>query len=135
MQVVEVPLESVVLDSVASQVRQASHSLRQVADEEILFSLLVALQVELVQVELVGLVQREHRQVEVPVDVHQEPLVAVEVPWVPVSLLTCFLLFHHQEEEDRLEAVLLASLHQEVAYPSLVVRGPEEVVSEVVSAG
>ena len=53
----------------------------------------------------------------------------MEVPWVPVSLLTCFLLFHHQEEEDRLEAVLLASLHQEVAYPNLVVPGPEEVVS------
>ena len=84
--------------------------------------------------ELVGLVQREHRQVEVQVDVHQEPLVAVVVPWVPVSLLTCFLLFHHQEEEDRLEAILVASLHQAVAYPSLVVRDPEEVVSEVVSA-
>ena len=125
----EVPLESVSLDSVASQVRQASRSLRQVVDEEILFSLLVALQVELVE-----LVQREHRQVVVPVDVHQAPLVPVEVPWVPVSLLTCFLLFHHQEEEDRLEAVLVASLHQAVAYPSLVVRDPEEVVSEAVSA-
>ena len=39
----EVPLESVDLDSVASQVRQASHFLRQVADEEISFSLLVVL--------------------------------------------------------------------------------------------
>ena len=130
----EVPLESVVLDSVASQVRQASHSLRQVADEEILFSLLVALQVELVQVELVELVQREHRQVEVPVDVHQEPLVVVEVPWVPVSLLTCFLLFRHQEEEDRLEAVLVASLHQAVAYLCLVVQDQVEVVLEAVLA-
>ena len=127
-------MESVSLDLVASQVRQASRSLRQVVDEEILFSLLVALQVELVQVELVEPVQQEHRQVEVPADVHQAPLVAEEVPWVPVSLLTCFLLFHHQEEEDRLEAVLVASLHQAVAYLCLVVQDPEEVVSEAVSA-
>ena len=123
MPVVEVPLESVSLDLVASQVRLASRCFHQVDDEEILFSLLVALQVELVE-----LVHRENRQVAVPADVHQASLV-VEAPWVPVSLWTCFLLFHHQEEEDRLEAVLLASLHQEVAYPNLVVPGPEEVVS------
>ena len=86
MPVVEVPLESVSLDSVASQVELAFRCLRQVVDEEILFSLLVALQVELVQVELVEPVQQEHRQVEVPADVHQAPLVVVEVPWVPVSL-------------------------------------------------
>ena len=70
MPVVEVPLESVFLDLMASQVRLASRCFHQVVDEEILFSLLVALQVELVEP-----VQQEHRQVEVPVDVHQEPLV------------------------------------------------------------
>ena len=64
--------------------------------------------------------------------VHQELLVVEEVPWAPVSLVTCFFLLQRQEEVDLLEVVLLASLHQEAAFPNPVVQvvpGPEEVVS------
>ena len=64
----------------------------------------------------------------VQVDVHQASLV-VEVPQELVSLGTCFSLFHHLEEEDRLEEVLTAYLHQVVAFPSLVVPGPEVAAS------
>ena len=122
--VVEVPLESVSLDSSPSQVRLASRFLRQVAGEEILFSPLLAFSVELVE-----LVLQAHLLVAVPADVHQAPSVVEKVPWALVSLGTCFFLLHRQEVEFRLEAVLLAFLHQAVACQSPVVPNPEVVES------
>ena len=57
---------------------------------------------------------------------YQEPL-AAEEPWAPVGLEICSLIFRHLEEEDLPEAfvsfVLMASPHQAVACPRLVVPG------------
>ena len=71
--------------------------LAQVFDEEILFSPAVVSQEE--KASLCRL------QVAVPAVVRRLQL-AVEVPWAPVFLETCFCLLQHQEEENHLEVVL-----------------------------